>query len=672
MQSFRPSEGFVVLKATNTPHQPARPKSVFKPQFTMDTIQADKSIYQALDATISEIRVLILHQGSGDQGLRCTLKTVSLNDQPAFHALSYVWGSNTEGGHIKINGHVVRVTSNLATVLTQFCSHHYDFLQLHSIPLWIDALCINQANLEERTQQVLLMGRIYRQASRVLLWIGDGDESSDHAFDRMGDATFRAYCRELKTTTRVPTLDEIKVKIIIADNLEERRYWKRTWIFQEVVLATQDPVMLCGSRRIFWSWYTQCKRDLPNDRTAYPSLASEWATVDSQVPLHQDHDSSRPSHTTNHEIFRDYYWRYGPLPLANLLIVTTKLGATDPRDLVYGALGLIPHRELLRMNIDYQETHERVFRDAMAVVWTSGIGGLISDTMRMFPFGLAIDKSGALPSWVPDFSRLTVHDQTNSILLTAQPRSWRPERQAKIHVEGSILTINAIRFDSIAETTELNFRDGWAKKYHRRKISKTLDIQKLHDIEAMAQRGRNTPIPASSRLAPFLVLRDKDPIWNVLTLWKEDTFSLPGASGGKNDEWLPGVPRDRQKLWEILLGRQQIPEDWKMACSPELRSNLRALEAAVLSPLLFALGRTSDGKKIFVSRSGFLGVGSESVEAGDLVVFIVGMKCMYVLRPFRDGYHMVGFAYMSGLMNWDDLDEAIKVSSLQEEELKIY
>lgn len=638
----------------------------------MNSIQTDKSIYQALDATISEIRVLILHQGSGDQELRCTLKTVSLNDQPAFHALSYVWGSGTERGHVNINGHVVPVTSSLATILTQFRSHHYDFLQLHSIPLWIDALCINQADLEERTQQVLLMGKIYRQASRVLLWIGEGDESSDHAFDRMGDATFRASCSELKTTTRVPTLDEVKVKIIIAENLEQRRYWTRTWILQEVVLATQDPVMLCGSRRIFWSWYTQCKRDLPFDKSAYPSLAFDWAEVESQVPLHQDYEFSRNSNSIYHGIMRDGYWGHGSIPLGNALTVTSKLGATDPRDLVYGALGLIPHRELLLMNVDYQETPERVFRDAMATVWTSGTDELISNIIPALPFGLAIDKSEQLPSWAPDFSSLTVQDHDNSFLSAVQSRPWRPDRQAKIHAEGSILTVNAIRFDSIAETTELDFRYGWTRKYHRRKISKTLDVQKLQYIEAMAQRGRDIPIPASSRLSPFLVLRDKDPIWSILTAWKEDAHWISGIGGNTNDEWLPGVARDRQKLWEILLGRQQIPEDWKMACSPELRSNLRALEPAVLSPLLLALGRKTDGKKIFVSQSGFLGVGTKPVEAGDLVVFIVGMRCMYVLRPFRDGYHMVGFADMSGLMNWNDLDEAIKASSLQEEELKIY
>ncbi|KAI3390761.1 hypothetical protein diail_8699 [Diaporthe ilicicola] len=160
----------------------------------MDSTQTDQSIYQALDATVPEIRLITLHQGSRDEELRCSLTTVSLNDEPAFHALSYVWGDDTGKGRINIDDHVIPVSSSLATALKQL-----DSVQLHSLPLWIDAICINQADLEERARQVSLMGRIFRQASHVLLWISEGDEFPDHAIDRMNDAAFRASCGELKT-----------------------------------------------------------------------------------------------------------------------------------------------------------------------------------------------------------------------------------------------------------------------------------------------------------------------------------------------------------------------------------------------------------------------------------------------------------------------------------------
>lgn len=125
-------------------------------------------------------------------------------------------------------------------------------------------------------------------------------------------------------------------------------------------------------------------------------------------------------------------------------------------------------------------------------------------------------------------------------------------------------------------------------------------------------------------------------------------------------------------MWEILLGRQDIPEDWKMACSPELRNDLPALEAFVLSSLLRAIRWKVDGRKAFTTRCGFLGVGTKNIEAGDIITFIVGMKFMYVLRPFNDGYRIVGFADVSGLMDWDDLDEAMETGTLDDERMKIY
>lgn len=648
-------------------------ESVFKSRSKMNPTHTDQSVYQALDATIPQIRVLTLHQVSEDQELRCTLKTVSLIDQPVFHALSYVWGSGTEKDSINIHGHVVQVTSNLVTVLRHFCAHHYNSLQLHSLPLWIDAICINQADVEERSQQVHLMGKIFRQASRVLLWIGEGDEHSDHAFDRINDATFRDSCGELKTNSRAPTLDELRVKVIIERNLEIRRYWTRTWILQEIVLATQDPIMLCGSRRIFWSWYMQCKRDLPGyDLWSYPHSPFDWETVESEVPFHQDRDGSRATFSGFHQGVRHLYHEYGPIILGVALFSALHLGATDPRDNVYAVLGLVSQQELYLVDIDYNKTPERVFKDTMAAIWTSATEDLTSSFIPEFNFG-PLDEKLDLPSWVPDFSRPTLADDWHARCLSDnQSGRWRPGKPAEIHIEGDILTVKAFKFDSITEAVKLDFCHRMSKTFKRGKASQEVDTEPLENLEVMAERGRRIPIPVSSRLAPFSVLRDRTPIWSLLTNWDEDSLSSWDLFSGGGDGWLPGVPRDRPKLWEILLGRQQIPEAWKTACSPELQNNLPALEAAILQPLLSAIERKADGKKVVISPSGFRGLATKYVEAGDVVVFIVGMNCMYVLRPFRDGYRMVGFANISGLMNWDDLDEAMRAGSLHEEELRIY
>jgi hypothetical protein len=83
--------------------------------------------------------------------------TVDLDSQPEYRALSYEWGSSTPTVTIQCNDSNFEVTTNLAAAL-----HRLRKLDGPKI-FWIDALCINQKDLEERNQQVAQMGRIYSQ-----------------------------------------------------------------------------------------------------------------------------------------------------------------------------------------------------------------------------------------------------------------------------------------------------------------------------------------------------------------------------------------------------------------------------------------------------------------------------------------------------------------------------
>ncbi|KAH8821301.1 heterokaryon incompatibility protein-domain-containing protein [Xylogone sp. PMI_703] len=125
------------------------------------------SIYSSLDPTKSEIRVVHLEQGSWTDPISCHLETVSLDSNDPYDCLSYVWGGSTEWRTIKLNGQVVGVTDNLFVALRRMR------LSDKSRVIWIDQLAINQDDLVERTQQVLLMGRVYSQSSSTFLWLGE-------------------------------------------------------------------------------------------------------------------------------------------------------------------------------------------------------------------------------------------------------------------------------------------------------------------------------------------------------------------------------------------------------------------------------------------------------------------------------------------------------------------
>jgi hypothetical protein len=113
-----------------------------------------------------EIRLLILSPGSSDELLSLELVHADLRTA-AYEALSYMWGAAEPTKMIEVNEKATDIRSNLWTAL-QYLRHD----KVRRV-LWVDALCIDQEIIEERSIQVLRIDNIYKIASNVIIWIGD-------------------------------------------------------------------------------------------------------------------------------------------------------------------------------------------------------------------------------------------------------------------------------------------------------------------------------------------------------------------------------------------------------------------------------------------------------------------------------------------------------------------
>ena len=122
--------------------------------------------YQPLDSLKGEIRLIYILLGAGEDEICTNLVHTSLHDQPEYLALSYAWGNPHLSSHMMLNGFDFEVGSNLAAALRQLrkCRGPRE-----ALPYWIDAICINQADDIERSEQVELMTRIYQQAATVTI-----------------------------------------------------------------------------------------------------------------------------------------------------------------------------------------------------------------------------------------------------------------------------------------------------------------------------------------------------------------------------------------------------------------------------------------------------------------------------------------------------------------------
>jgi hypothetical protein len=125
----------------------------------------------------NNIRLLRLIPNKNETAIiKCQLFNYSLDPDKSTHlydALSYVWGNPNETLPIFIDGHVLHITASLHAALLRLRNHSLERI------IWIDAVCINQANEEEKEHQIQSMARIYGQANRVIVWLGKAEDDSN-------------------------------------------------------------------------------------------------------------------------------------------------------------------------------------------------------------------------------------------------------------------------------------------------------------------------------------------------------------------------------------------------------------------------------------------------------------------------------------------------------------
>jgi len=139
-------------------------------------------VYRSLPG-LGFIRLLRLRPASrGDADIQCQLFDYQLlqngfEGTDLYEALSYVWGSTSNRRSIFIDQCEVKVTSNLHAVLLHL--RHPFFERV----LWVDALCINQNNVDEKEKQVGAMAMTYAKAACVIVWLGEATEGSNQAME---------------------------------------------------------------------------------------------------------------------------------------------------------------------------------------------------------------------------------------------------------------------------------------------------------------------------------------------------------------------------------------------------------------------------------------------------------------------------------------------------------
>lgn len=388
----------------------------FQEHSTREEQGVSTSPYVPLNPSHHEIRLASLASGHFEDPIVIDLhiRRLSEDAEPDYEALSYVWGQKPCVQQAIVNDRPVPVTTNLGSALRHLRS------TTKSRVMWIDALCIDQENVLERSSQVQMMDRIYSTARTVLIWLGSADAETEKAM----------------TLLKKPS-DLDAHAIVSLTKIYRRPWFYRIWVYQELVLARNDPIVHLGHDSMPWSVFY--------DYLASGPLNSVW-----QRMLQSLERAGYPSYIIDFEVAATHVMALGQvrirrkrgqkLSLLADLMTTRFCQATDPRDKIYGLLGLHSSRTpAITMLPDYTKTVQEVFMETTARVMQTyqPIALYLSFPLHEWH---EVDEAASprmpnLPSWAID---ITLLSKRNSVPVEyLYDVSWPKDQDTSKRLSGS-------------------------------------------------------------------------------------------------------------------------------------------------------------------------------------------------------------------------------------------
>ncbi|RSL73750.1 hypothetical protein CEP54_000116 [Fusarium duplospermum] len=294
-----------------------------------------------------------------------------------YEAVSYTWGGEdgdyTKTEFILIDGKLFPITKNCAAVL------HKIRKPGETLAIWIDSICINQNDVNERSVQVSQMGKIFSGAQKVHIYIGSNvdDRTVSNAFYVLGSVW---NLSDFNTMLSVRKDREQAVKTLFAQT-----YFSRMWVIQEVLLA-KTAELHWGSASIPWQVFN--KDHLKVLRNGIDSYIPEW------MRIRATKKNFRNSET-----------------LGELLFSAMGSTASNHRDKVYGIYGLLLDAEEEGLTVDYTLSVSQVFTNMAVhlIKKQNALRAVLQHANRHAPL---VDGE-QLPSWVPDFRSRSVSKEVS-------------------------------------------------------------------------------------------------------------------------------------------------------------------------------------------------------------------------------------------------------------------
>jgi hypothetical protein len=300
------------------------------------------------------------------------LQHATFSPELTYAALSYTWGSPGDTRQIILDGHSFTVRKNL-----------YDFLQRsesrNGVPLWIDAICINQDDVEERNSQVSMMADIYEQAGHVYVWLGNVNISLEK--DSLLCLSSTLHQHESSPASQgnrwLDYTGEERVKIReIVEKIGRADYWNRVWVIQEIWLAKKITILFDPESTMSPTWLINIWHLIPIDDTDLNGVRT-WIEAATTCPKYTFYlQGIKKSNEEVHGSSNVRSWRF-----EDFIVPLQESRCSIIHDRIYALLGLIEGDDTFC--VDYRDSLPRLLLRVLCFCTREDSKGT-SDNIFMF------------------------------------------------------------------------------------------------------------------------------------------------------------------------------------------------------------------------------------------------------------------------------------------------
>lgn len=624
------------------------PGLVYQQSLAAPDFEFPSEDYQYSPLRVDEtIRVIFLHPGKSDDEVLVSFKHLK-EDWPQYVALSYVWGNDPPNSVIRVldsrncgavTGRRLYIRPNLYSALKALRQTNCDK------PIWIDAICINQDDHQEKSAQIRRMTDIYSRANQVCVWLGS-------------DCT-RAFglIIELRNIDKFGSQVETESRGEIWEALEDlmaNKWFSRRWAIQEVAFA-KTIIFLSGDKTLYWDDFESVLSLLLSriDDVANLQENASFLKVDSSkraLPAAAIWRAARSfiRKSSNESIFQK------TTTLESLVSQLAVFEATDPRDTIYALLSLAEDVNGFDVVVDYRKDVLEVYADF--VVFCVKASESLDIICRPWAAYTSSRKrvrysaapSNKLPSWIPSVmgSPFATYNYPNDIVRLSGDSFVGFPGKKFYNASLGMKAKASVRTEQFGESTAMIL---CVKGFNIAKISALAQraVEGMILIEWLEMGGWEPPEHGSGPSMPEGLWRtlvaDRDPDGCKPPPWYRDAciacLSVPS--------------RDRDINTRDLINDKRSPYP--------VVEFLKRVQSVIWNRTFFIATNKS--------KASHFGLGPAGARVGDEICIILGCSVPVLFRkqetPMEGCYTLVGEVYINGMMDGEAIQGLSEESAIE-------